>query len=314
MDKFTKRLDSLRKKKVVIETVETPIRESIEQPLEQIKSNNLELVRNKYIVKIDNYIDQSLLFHKKPSVGLVIGTHGSHFENCTDRPKSANYIHLHLETWRRKYSQIPVLVHDDCSNDQMLHHLCKEYGCEFESNSQRFGHFIGDLSVFLGGLLWAAETNVDILVKMSRRFIPRINWVIDLQNLAIKTQGSTFSSYCTWRGYGFRTECTAIAVKRWIEHNAHLDMAAQIAYAIKTNNHDTFVEDYVHMIAHRIALYSPLEYLCWQLDKNRSKNRSGYVLWDNFMNTSRMDRSENYLWHDICSEDDYKALAKELNI
>jgi hypothetical protein len=136
------------------------------------------------------------IFTPPVAVGLVVGTFAA-----------VPYVHLHLGARRRLYPHVPLLVHDDASPKQHeLRRLCEEYGCEFESNDVRQPACIGDISCLLGGLLWAKHIGLDIVVKMSRRFVPLVDWVGDLRGLALASQYPTYSNICKAYGYGFRSQ------------------------------------------------------------------------------------------------------------
>ena len=154
---------------------------------------------------------------ERPSIGLIVGTYAA-----------LPYVHLQLEAWRRNCRDVRVLVHDDCSPQRRaLKLLCDEYGVEFQSTPSRCGHVVGDLSVFLCGLQWAAKRNVEILVKLSRRFIPLVPWQRELSRLAYESQYATYSGLCRHHGYGFRTECMAMHVPSWTQHGGADPIRAQ---------------------------------------------------------------------------------------
>jgi len=125
----------------------------------------------------------AIQYHPK-KIGLVIGTYGS-----------PAYIQLHLETARRLYPHIPIIIHDDCSNNVDLPKICEQYGVKLFSTPTRRGHTRGDLSAMICGLKWASENNFDILIKMSRRFIPLINWT---NSLTISPVQPTYHSQSFW--------------------------------------------------------------------------------------------------------------------
>src|SRR4051812_17433137 len=97
------------------------------------------------------------LFRDEPRVGMVVGTFAA-----------VPYIHLQLEARRRFYPGVPLLVHDDGSHRVAdLRKLCARYGCDFEHNERRQPPCVGDLTAFVGGLLWADARGLDLLVKVS---------------------------------------------------------------------------------------------------------------------------------------------------
>jgi hypothetical protein len=102
---------------------------------------------------------------------------------------SAN-VYLHLENARRHYPELLLLVRNGGSPGFMqLNDLCREYGAEFSAASARAPQRppgLGDLAVFFHGLLWAHGRRLNILVKMSRRWLPCRNWVPGLLELGME--------------------------------------------------------------------------------------------------------------------------------
>jgi len=174
---------------------------------------------------------------QQPSVALVIATFAS-----------VPCVHLALEMWRRNCVHAPVLVHDDgspCSDE--LHALARRYGAEFFSNRTRRRRTVGDLPAYLHGLEWAATLQVDLLVKMSRRFIVLRNWVLELQALAWMTQYATYSQRCLHFDFGFRTECVAFHLPSWHDGRAFGDLQERVEA-----NEPVFVEGRLHDLARRV--------------------------------------------------------------
>jgi hypothetical protein len=203
------------------------------------------------------------IFSPPVTVGLVVGTFAA-----------VPYVHLHLEARRRFYSHIPVLVHDDASPKQgELRRLCEEYGCEFESNDIRQPACIGDITCLVGGLLWGQRNGLDIVVKMSRRFVPMMNWATGLQELALASQYPTYCNVTRSFGFGFRSECVGMAVNEWIGDRVH-EQLAMIALAPGT----PFVEAVVHNIARRLAEFRCKGALRWdEMVGSRPGDRNGYA-------------------------------------
>ena len=115
------------------------------------------------------------LFSRPPKTGVVIGTFAA-----------VPYIHLQLEARRRFYPQVPLLVHDDGSNKSgELRALCDKYDCDFESNTTRQPPRVGDLTTFVGGLWWAQHRGLDVLLKVSRRWVFLVDWQPSLAALAL---------------------------------------------------------------------------------------------------------------------------------
>ena len=155
------------------------------------------------------------IFSSPLAVGLAVGTFAA-----------VPYVRMHLEARRRLYPDVPLIVHDDASpNQRDLRRLCADYGCEFESTDARRPLCIGDVSCLLGGLLWAKHLGLDIVVKMSRRFVPLRDWSAELRELALVSQYPTYSNVCKTLGYGFRSECVGMTVNDWIGNRAHEQLA-----------------------------------------------------------------------------------------
>jgi len=219
-----------------------------------------------------------------PTVGVVVGTYGS-----------VPYVHLHLEVWRRNYGNIPLLVHDDCSPDgEALQALCARYGAGFSCNEERFGHGPGDMTVFLSGLRWAHDNNLDILVKFSRRFVPRINWIMDLQLLAYVSQYATYSSYCTSNNFGFRTECVAMHVPSWVDNGA-VDALQRQTEEVKGQY--CFLEPVMHGFAKGIHTRNCLFNKLYETVHPPPGGADSYGDW-RFMGTDRRKRHTHFLWHE----------------
>lgn len=145
-----------------------------------------------------------------PHIGVVIGTCGT-----------PAYIRLGLHLLRAMHEDIPILVVNDGDTPKWdapaLARLCEEYGADFVAGKY-LGHSCGDLRVFQEGLQWAAERNIQLLVKFSRRFIPLVQW---RHSLLVAADGNRFASAFgrfeqDRPGGMLRTDCIALRVEKWI--------------------------------------------------------------------------------------------------
>lgn len=204
-----------------------------------------------------------------PTVGVVIGTHGS-----------PEYIELQLESLKRFHPNTPTLVVDDCSpNLRELATICKKYRAEFISNEERLGHLRGDMAVYARGLEWAHNRNLDLCVKISRRFLFTQAWLDDLKQEAVSSQKPTVAGWC--RHYNWlRTECLCMRVADWLLYTAELIEAI-----------DSGVDCVEHHINNRIV-----------------SRLGGFHEWKKLGN-HRHERNKAYLWHDWANEDEYRQLA-----
>ena len=217
-----------------------------------------------------------------PDIGLVIGTFGS-----------SSLIHIHLEQRHRLYPNLKTLVHDDCSGDVLLPKLCKKYGCDFYSTDHRHGHVHGDLLVYRNGLLWAEKNNIQYLIKMSRRFIPLIDWIPGFVKLIKETQHITFSNVCVASGWGFRTDCIGLKVSAWLPLVKTMEMDAENRVGI------SLFEGYYHQLAIRL--------------KDKMGLQSVFATWD-LLGNNRCGRSDKRLWHNANGISEYMELYGKLRL
>lgn len=146
-----------------------------------------------------------------PHVGLVISTCGS-----------SPTIHLQLEQACRMFGShtsqntgMPVLVvNDGDTEEDELRALCEQYQACYLSGP-KLGHAPGDLRAFLIGLEWCEQHNIQIMAKMSRRFVPTVEWRTELLWLADQNRyACAFGRKHDERGF-LRTDCIALRVDRW---------------------------------------------------------------------------------------------------
>ena len=270
--------------------LEKPVIRPITMPIKRRSNNNI--IERDWANDSIN-IGGDCLYPENPKIGVAIGTFAAF-----------PYIHMQLEARKRFYPNIPFLIHDDCSPKRdALSKLCKEYGAHFESNAKRKPHHLGDLSAFYGGLKWANYHNFDILLKLSRRWIFRVDWVSDLIRLAQKSQYATFSNYTSTFGFGFRTECTGMSVKKWTDVRLLEDVSSKI-----NQSGHVFVEQYVHHRAIELEKFNCRIAEDWRLAHPADNDKRGYASWD-MMGTDRAAKSDAYLWHNCNSPNEYLEQA-----
>ena len=228
---------------------------------------------------------------ERHKVGVVIGTFGA-----------VPYIHLQLESLRRFHPGTPCLVVDDGSPQRAeLEKLCEEYGAEFIGREKRMGHIAGDLDVFLRGIEWAKAREIELLVKLSRRFIPSGPWIDELRELHELHNAPTYNARCERWGFGFRSECVAMCVADW-EHSTGPIVnnipKARLSYLL--------AEAVVHDCAG----------IAWRARNGNvpsEHDHRGYIPWP-FMGTSKAEKSTRYLWHETHSTKEYKDFGRALGI
>jgi hypothetical protein len=231
------------------------------------------------------------LYNGRPTIGLVIGTFGA-----------VPFIHLQLEARKRFYSRVPTLVHDDASNKyNILRRLCNQYGVDFSRNDIRKTHGKGDLTAFVSGLKWARDHGLDILLKLSRRFLFLEDWTSSLIELAEHSQYATFGSYShsDLPEFGFRTECVAMSVVSWLPLLENIDVNTAL-----NPGREIWIEGFLHGFAKGLE-----DRQCEQANRWRSchpvcEYTRGYALWE-FMGTDRRVRVPQLLWQICCPHDMY---------
>ncbi len=231
-----------------------------------------------------------------PKVGLVIGTFAA-----------LPYIHLQLEAARRLYPHIPILVHDDGSPQRAaLAALCAQYGADFVAAGERNAQFLGDLSVYRAGIQWAQKKGVDYLVKLSRRWIWKMDWTPSFLSLVGESDADTVSHHCLANGFGFRTECVGFKVSAW------RDLPGFVEERIAAGK-EVFVEYEIHRLAEASARNGSEKWKAWDAGNAAAPDRRGYAPWP-LMGDSRHTAVESHLWHNCASHRDYATLAAEWDL
>lgn len=225
-------------------------------------------------------------------IGVVIGTCGS-----------APHVDLGLH-WVVKGNDLPALVVDDRSGDEALAQVCARYGVELRELPEHFGHYAGDLQIFAAGLEWAREQGIDLLVKLSRRFIACTRWREGLLELAQNSNAVTFSSYTTSYHYGFRTECLGLYVPAWAPLVPELKREA-------TPGRRIFVEKFLHDRARLLAeSWHSAEFEAWRAAHPLGRDKQGYACWEEMLGTDRRAHRDGFLWHNADSAERYAAAAR----
>jgi hypothetical protein len=237
------------------------------------------------------------LYTGVPKLGLVISTFGA-----------PAYVDLALAVRNRLYPDVPVLVHDDASDvqDELLA-VCNSPGVTFETNSSRLRHDMGDLSSIVGGLKWAKSLGLDLLVKMSRRFIPASNWVPRLLQVAQGTQFGTFGRHCKSYQLPLRTECFAMSVELWSADK----ICGELTKFMLSPYQAFLVEIYVSGLAKKVCANNCVAAREWEKQFVRHSPRPEFVTWD-LLGESRKTPVPTHLWHETATPEQYAELGKKL--
>lgn len=141
-----------------------------------------------------------------PKIGFVCSTYGT-----------PAYVHLQLESLERFSNGCPVAIHDDCSPEfSILSELAFSYGAAMLSPKSHLGFYPGDLSAFMLGLQWAKSIGCDVLVKMSRTFFWKTEWMPSFINLVRDSCLATYGSRCDSFAFPIRTQVIGLWVEIWV--------------------------------------------------------------------------------------------------
>ncbi len=115
----------------------------------------------------------------------------------------------------------PILVSDDGSNEEqskLLKIICKIVKIDLIQSEDRMGHLWGDTTAYKRGIEWAKEKGVQVLAKLSQRFIvKRPRWLQDFGAELLASGRSTSGQRCRHKNirFGFRSECCLLNVDQW---------------------------------------------------------------------------------------------------
>jgi hypothetical protein len=242
---------------------------------------------------------QEKIFTQPPRLGLVISTFGS-----------VPYVALGLAVRQKLYPTLPVLVHDDASDQRdELARLCEQHGVDFQTNSARLGHEMGDVASLVGGLRWAADKGIELLARMTRRFIPLRDWTGHLAEVALATQFGTYGRECKTHRLPIRTECLAMYVRDW----ALPGIAGQMAEFAIRNRASIVVERKVYDWAGRVYELNCGAAREWERLHVQTTPRRMFCEWE-FVEPERARPTPNYLWHDVNPPADYASLARQTGL
>lgn len=241
------------------------------------------------------------IYGPEPSVALCVCTYGA-----------PAHVHLQLESHRRLYPKIPIMVHEDSSDQyEAVKRVCNEYQVKFMKTVTRQGHQEGDLSGIIRALEFAHGVGVDLVVKVSRTYIPTTNFVPSLQKVAYETQYAAFSNVCTGCGYGYRTECAAWHVRSYIEG---IGIELMREAVVRRSGWFNFVEAYLHRVVRKVCEQSACNFNLETIRKEcRPLGEDGYGAWD-WIGTNCREKDSRRLWHRSDEPMDYYQLSESYGL
>jgi hypothetical protein len=221
--------------------------------------------------------------------GVVIG----HY----NRP---DFLELNLRAIRRDCGpSVPILVADDCSNgfdaepdpDSLFGRVLR-LADEIPQvavwpNVQRIGHTGGDMAAFWKGLVWGKACQLDVVFKLSQRYIiNRPDWVDQSARELAASGCATLGQPCLDGGWPVRTEAVGLFVPAW--HRP--DVLA-------------------HLTPRRVSW--PTELIIWDDIIDRLDGR--LCPWK-LVTEGRFTASPQSLFHVANTRQDYQRLAQELGM
>ena len=162
-------------------------------------------------------------------------------------------------------------------------------------------------------MVWieAQTQGIDVLVKISRRFICVRPWVDRLAELALNTQALTFSGENRKWGFGFRTDACGMHVRSW--QGEPRDMINADSQRIRGREGGVLLaEHHVHLAAQKAHQLGAV------LDggdrtRARPQDHGAFVLWE-YPAVNSYDRRTDFLWHDIDTPFDYARVAQTVGL
>jgi hypothetical protein len=251
------------------------------------------------------------------NIGICLSTHAA-----------PAYIELGLACLRKFEGDVPVLVHDDNSDKKSeLQLISAKYEADFSSTTSCKGAVLGDMAAFAECLAWAENKDLDVVVKLSRRFIFNRPWRAELESIFHGFQAVTVTGADAYWGYGFRSEAVAMHVPTWIACGNQLAMAEIVRLNKPSDNlpeaeHHNFAKKafaFAHPCDESISHLDDSNHpdadyvLLYERHYKRSDNCYGFSDWP-ILGLSRKHRTPGTLWHDNAAPEDYYELAREYEL
>ncbi|RJQ24616.1 glycosyltransferase [Candidatus Parcubacteria bacterium] len=246
----------------------------LKENVEIVERMNFHIANEAPIPKVIKYEP----WIEDPKFGLLISTYAS-----------IPYIHLALEVRKKHYPEVPCIVIDDCSEEKdKLKKIAQDYSADFYSSDSRMNHTRGDLCAIANGLRWADKNKLDVLVKMSRRFIPKTDWRPSLRDIISKTVHATYSGLPDPTWGGVRTECVGFSVPKWLSFADEIEQHAK-------DHGWIWVESEVQKWAVKI--------IPWGM-----AGHAGMAIWE-FPSLGKWIKADSHLWHDTALPSEYASFA-----
>jgi hypothetical protein len=152
-----------------------------------------------------------------PRFGIVIG----HY----NQPDA---LRLNVTAIRHFCGMCPILVSDDCSDGfgatpepwtpfgRVLEIQEQFPGVSVWPNVDRIGHSGGDMAATWKGIVWGGNLGLDVVFKLSQRFIfRRTDWAREAAALLMNSDATTLGRGCSTHGWFLRTEAFGMKISDW---------------------------------------------------------------------------------------------------
>lgn len=128
-------------------------------------------------------------------------------------------IEVQIKTIRETCGPVPILVsNDDPESREALAAICSRFpDVDLDSNPERIGHTGGDIAVFYKGIRWGAERGLEVVAKLSQRFIlNRSRWLHDTAGDLLESGLPMGCRRCRGAApFDLRTEAVFLDVQQW---------------------------------------------------------------------------------------------------
>jgi hypothetical protein len=133
-------------------------------------------------------------------------------------------IRLQILTIRESCGPVPILVADDATPDaKALEAVCAAYpDVTLRSNPRRIGHTGGDVSAFHKAVVWGRERGLDVVAKLSQRFLAtKPGWLAAGRKELLDSGLPLASRRCRGsENWDLRTEACLLDVRAWSAKDA----------------------------------------------------------------------------------------------
>lgn len=225
--------------------------------------------------------------NKLMKIGIIIG----HY----NRPSA---VALNIAVIRHHCGpEIPIIVSDDCSDGftstpspktpyGALQRICvQSINTNLWPNPMRIGHAGGDISTFWKGILWGAMTGLDVVFKLSQRFIIDTPlWAQTWGGRLMASDLPVLGRGCEYHKWEIRTEAVGLKISAW-----------------------SSPEVMAHLTPRQVNW--PVEQIIWDDVRDRL---GGKMLEWSLLSKARPLKASGYLFREANTSAEYASIARRL--